>query len=118
MKKRVLIYIFSVLALGSCGDFLEEYSQNQRYATTAQDLDELLRGECFMQSSNLSSNTQETMGFSSGLTMNYPWLHVMDDDAEEFVDGGLASTSTYPRNVLGSFYHWGADPFLTLENAQ
>ena len=35
----------------------------------------------------LSSNTQETMGFSSGLTMNYPWLHVMDDDAEEFVEG-------------------------------
>ena len=53
MKKRVLFYIFGVLAfgLGSCGDFLEEYSQNQRYATTAQDLDELLRGECFMQSS-------------------------------------------------------------------
>ena len=50
MKKRVLIYIFGVLALGlgACGDFLEEYSQNQRYATTAQDLDELLRGECFM----------------------------------------------------------------------
>ena len=89
MKKRVLFYIFGVLAfgLGSCGDFLEEYSQNQRYATTAQDLDELLRGECFMQSSNPSSNTQETMGFSSGLTMNYPWLHVMDDDAEEFVEG-------------------------------
>ena len=105
MKKRVLIYIFSVLALGlgSCGDFLEEYSQNQRYATTAQDLDELLRGECFMQSPTPSSNTQETMNFSSGLTMNYPWLHVMDDDAEEFVDGGLSSTSNYPRNVLGSF---------------
>ena len=41
MKKRVLIYIFGVLALGlgACGDFLEEYSQNQRYATTAQDLE-------------------------------------------------------------------------------
>ena len=120
MKKRVLFYIFGVLAfgLGSCGDFLEEYSQNQRYATTAQDLDELLRGECFMQSSNPSSNTQETMGFSSGLTMNYPWLHVMDDDAEEFVEGGFPYTSSYPRNVLGSFYHWGSDPFLTLENDQ
>ena len=120
MKKRVLFYILGVLAfgLGSCGDFLEEYSQNQRYATTAQDLDELLRGECFMQSSNPSSNTQETMGFSSGLTMNYPWLHVMDDDAEEFVEGGFPYTSSYPRNVLGSFYHWGSDPFLTLENDQ
>ncbi len=120
MKRRVLIYIFGVLtlSLGSCGDFLEEYSQNQRYATTAQDLDELLRGECFMQSPNVSSNTQETMSYSDGLTMNYPWLHVMDDDAEEFVEGGLPYTSNYPRNVLGSFYQWGPDPFLTLENAQ
>ena len=45
-------------------------------------------------SSNPSSNTQETMGFSSGLTMNYPWLHVMDDDAEEFVEGGFPYTSS------------------------
>ena len=86
MKKRVLIYILSVFTLGcvSCGDFLDEYSQNQRYAETAQDLDELLRGECFMAfQSSYSSNTQETMSYSSGLSMNYPWLHVMDDDAEE-----------------------------------
>lgn len=55
MKKGVLIYIFGVLALGlgACGDFLEEYSQNQRYATTAQDLDELLRGECFSNGQTL-----------------------------------------------------------------
>ena len=71
-----------------------------------------------MQTPNISSNTQETMGFSSGLGMNYPWLHVMDDDAEEVVVGGLPSTSSYPRNVLGSFYHWAYDPFVTLENAQ
>lgn len=121
MKKIVLIYILSVFTLGcvSCGDFLDEYSQNQRYAETAQDLDELLRGECFMAfQSSYYVSSQETMSYSSGLTMNYPWLHVMDDDAEEFVSGGLPYTDSYPRNVLGSFYHWGADPFLTLENTQ
>ena len=121
MKKRVLIYILSVFTLGcvSCGDFLDEYSQNQRYAETAQDLDELLRGECFMAfQSRYYVSSQETMSYSSGLTMIYPWLHVMDDDAEEFVSGGLPYTDSYPRNVLGSFYHWGADPFLTLENTQ
>ena len=69
------------------------------------------------QSSYYVSN-QETMSYSSGLSINYPWLHVMDDDAEEFVSGGLPYTDSYPRNVLGSFYHWGADPFLTLGNAQ
>ena len=113
--------MFSVLALGlaSCGDFLEEFSQNQRYATTAQDLDELLVGECFMGGTQRpSGGTQETMNVANGLSMNYPWLHVMDDDTEEFVQGGIPSTSNYPRNVLGSFYHWGADPFLTLENVQ
>lgn len=121
MKKRILTYIFGILTLGlgSCGDFLEEYSQNQRYAQTAQDLDELLRGECFMTfQTYYSSSTQETMTHSDGLSMNYPWLHVMDDDVEEFVVGGLPYTSNYPRNVLGSFYRWGSDPFLTLENFQ
>lgn len=119
MKKRVLIYMLSVLAFGlaACGDFLEEYSQNQRYAKNAQDLDELLRGECFMKGYNVSPNTQETMIVSgSGLSMNYPWLHVMDDDAEEFVVGGLPYNSTYPRNVLGNFYRWNSDLFLTLES--
>ncbi|MDE7074817.1 MAG: RagB/SusD family nutrient uptake outer membrane protein, partial [Odoribacter sp.] len=113
--------MLSVLALGltACGDFLEEYSQNQRYAKTAQDLDELLRGECFMAGYSLTGNSQETMSPSeSGLSMNYPWLHVMDDDAEEFVVGGLPYTSNYPRNVLGSFYRWNADLFLTLGNLQ
>lgn len=121
MKKRVLIYMLSVLALGftACGDFLEEYSQNQRYAKSAQDLDELLRGECFMAGCSFAQNSQETMSPSEdGLAMNYPWLHVMDDDAEEFVVGGLPYTSNYPRNVLGSFYRWNSDLFLTLENLQ
>lgn len=54
-------------------------------------LDELLRGECFMAfQSSYYVSSQETMSYSSGLTMNYPWLHVMDDDAEEFVSGGLS----------------------------
>lgn len=119
--KKVFIYILSVFAfgIGSCGDFLEEYSQNQRYATTAEDLDELIRGECFMKGQNsYPSRTQETMSYSGGLNLNYPWLHVMDDDVEEFVEGGFPYTSNYPRNVLGSFYRWGTDPFLTLENSQ
>ena len=53
---------------------------------------------------NPSSNTQETMGFSSGLTMNYPWLHVMDDDAGRIRGGGFPFIlSCFRVNVLGLF---------------
>ncbi len=120
--KKFFIYIASLLTLGftSCGDFLEEYSQNQRYTKTAQDLDELLMGECFMKSNTLSSiYSQTTMSHGSGgLSISYPWLHVMDDDAEEYVMGGLPTSADYPRNVLGSFFRWGIDPWVTLENFQ
>ena len=119
MKKKIWLCSFVALFLGlsSCGDFLEEYSQNQVYVTSAEDLNELLVGECFMQWSYLYSvSTQKTM--SSVSSYNYPWLHVMDDDVEEFVVGELAVSEASPRNVLASFHRWQSDPFSTIEEKQ
>ena len=36
------------LALCSCGNFLEEHSQNMAYLENIEDLDELLIGECYL----------------------------------------------------------------------
>ena len=119
MKKKILLYSFVALFWGltSCGDFLEEYSQNQVYATTAEDLDELLAGECFMPwVSYISIYSQVTM--SSVSSYNYPWLHVMDDDAEEFLVGELAVDQASPRNVFAPFHRWQSDPFTTIEGKQ
>lgn len=117
MKKRVLLYLIVFLGgFTSCGEFLEEYSQNQVYVRTAEDLNELLVGECFMLGNNISVSNQETM--SSLGSYNYPWLHVMDDDSEEFLLGELPLTASSPRNVLGPFHQWGSDPFSTLEKKQ
>ena len=116
MKKKIWLYSFVALFLGltSCNDFLEEYSQNQVYVTTVEDLNELLVGECFMSWQNVYSATHT----SSPEGQNYPWLHVMDDDSEEFLIGELASDQSSPRNVLAHFHRWQSDPFTTIEDKQ
>ena len=119
MKKKILLYsLWSLLLLlTSCKDFLEEYSQNQVYATSAEDLDELLAGECFMPwVGYINMYSQVTM--SSVESYNYPWLHVMDDDSEEFLLGELAVSQASPRNVFAPFHRWYRDPFTTIENKQ
>lgn len=40
--------MMSILALTSCGDFLEEYSQDHDYVRSWNDLNELLLGDCYM----------------------------------------------------------------------
>lgn len=118
MKKVFLLYLCVLfIGLASCDDFLEEYSQNQVYAETAQDLNELLIGECFMSAQRVYVSNQGTMS-TTGIIYNYPWLHVMDDDSEEFLVGEVALSVASLRNVLGAFHHWKSDPFSTLENKQ
>ena len=116
MKKKIWLYSFVALFLGlaSCNDFLEEYSQNQVYVTSVEDLNELLVGECFMSWQNVYSASHN----SSPEGQNYPWLHVMDDDSEEFLVGELASDQSSPRNVLAHFHRWQSDPFTTIEDKQ
>ena len=119
MKKKIWLYGFVVLFFGfsSCSDFLEEYSQNQVYATSAEDLNELLAGECFLPwMSYISIYSQVTM--SSVSSYNWPWLHVMDDDSEEFLVGELAVDQASPRNVFAPFHRWQSDPFTTIEDKQ
>lgn len=74
MKKVFLLYLCVLfIGLASCDDFLEEYSQNQVYAETAQDLNELLIGECFMSAQRVYVSNQGTMS-TTGIIYNYPWL--------------------------------------------
>lgn len=47
--KYILAAACGVLLLGSCSDFLEEYSQDTYYVSSYEDLDELLIGDCYLQ---------------------------------------------------------------------
>ena len=74
----------------SCGDFLEEYSTDQRYCEQVQDIEDLMIGNAFMEYTNILVYGIETMSTSNLETntgYNYPWLHVMDDDVSAFAIG-------------------------------
>ncbi|WP_165500340.1 RagB/SusD family nutrient uptake outer membrane protein [Pedobacter psychroterrae] len=115
MKKITIVLVLAVLTLGSCKKFLEEYSQNQVYASTAKDLDELLIGEGYMYSGNPTDVISSPATFQLGNETsepNFPFIHVMDDDSEEFVGGNIGPENNAPRNSLSGFHRWQPRPFV------
>ena len=73
--------VMGVVLISSCGDFLEEYSTDQRYCEDAQDLEDLMIGEAFLPTNNLSTYSP-----------------------------GSLSPDNIPLHVLGAMYRWAADP--------
>ena len=71
------------IVLGSCHDFLNEYPKDQVYATTTDDLSELLIGDGYIPSSSLDIGI---------------WFNLMDDDVLFF------RTST--TRASGCDFHW------------
>ncbi|WP_065218763.1 MULTISPECIES: RagB/SusD family nutrient uptake outer membrane protein [Butyricimonas] len=89
--------VLCLALLGSgCGDFLEVYSKDQVYAASTSDLDEVLIGNGYMNSKNTY----------------YPWLFLLDDDAEELI----VATAEFVMNdcPIVSYREaatWQKDPF-------
>jgi len=119
MNKLNNIIVAALVAIGlsSCGSFLEEYSQNLTYAKTAQDLNELLIGNGYMENSSTSGGYFAPLSMGGYGEPNFPWIHVMDDDSEEFVAGTTSYNSSWstPVNVLSGFFHWQDRPFKKLD---
>lgn len=108
--KNVIYILIGCLFLSSCGDYLKEYSKDLTYATSCEDLDEILIGNGYMASN------QNNSSFSGTYVQNgkyyYPWLHVMDDDITEFATGNYSTTSTgVAATYLRPFYGWQPEPF-------
>ena len=89
MKKIRYIFIYMLsgafsLLIASCGDFLEEYSQDTDYVRTWKDLDELLIGDCYLpvEESNYLSYTSNVGS----------WVHLLGDEVQESQTG---YTNTY-----------------------
>lgn len=128
MKKRYIYIILSILSLTSCGDFLDEYSTDERYCESVKDIEDLMIGNAFMEFSNISVYGIETMnasnlGVSSGY--NYPWLQVMDDDAAAFSAGDDTqmdySSNSMKKvasalNMLGNIHYWQPEAYTSVEN--
>jgi hypothetical protein len=120
MKKLIVfIALVSVSVLASCKKFLAENSQNLAYVKTADDLSELLLGEGYMKLiTNQYPSPYFSLVFGQGSNdAYYPYLDILNDDAEEFLTGNpqYATGVFVARNALSGFHRWQADPWLSLQ---
>lgn len=105
--KRIYIYILSALplALSSCGDFLDEYSQDMVVPKSVSDLEEVLIGECYMKS------TETSYGMGNGTC---GFFNMLDDDINTV---GVTSNEklgsydayTYVVNGMFGYFAWQQD---------
>ena len=77
MKK--LYFIICLFWLAGCSNFLEEYSQDQAYIQSDEDLDELLLGNAYFQ--RFGCNSWQYTG-SSG-EQYYAWVHISGDELQQ-----------------------------------
>lgn len=128
MKNRIThigILVLILLACVACGDFLEERSQNMAYVENVSDLDELLIGEAYLSGgltmdsidADLISNWASILSVSSVNRVYFPYIHILDDDSEEYVSGGYMGTAekNYLRMKGERLHTWQADPFYDSE---
>lgn len=123
MKHLILIITSSVmLLLVSCGDFLEEHSQNMAYVEQIEDLDELLIGEAYLKGGYSLDSADANMYYYWSQLVNttgryYPYIHLMDDDVTEYLSGNITATmeKNYLRKKAAKVYTWQADPMFDSE---
>ncbi|HJA15706.1 MAG TPA: RagB/SusD family nutrient uptake outer membrane protein [Candidatus Butyricimonas faecavium] len=110
MKQFVYIVVFILCGINvGCNDFLEEYSKDQVYAASCEDLDEVLIGNGYMENLYNSYNVARLP------QCYYPYLFVMDDDVEELFT--QSSSNYYDEDefaaaFLRHFYTWQKNPFV------
>ncbi len=102
MRTKYLFLTWMWLTGISCSGFLEEYSQDQVYVQTAEDLEELLIGEGYMEVRAAKPLNESDF--------YYPWLHFMSDETQECeVDGGIGwmdAPHYDTREAIFGWVHW------------
>ena len=122
--RRITIYaLLLTLLFSSCGDFLDEYSTDQRYCENADDLEALMIGEGFLGFRKDGYYNQGTLSKSileseANQSMYFPWIHVVDDDAEAFLVNYVTEDTGTPYYMLGKLANWSEDPFSSIQNIQ
>lgn len=117
--KKLNIIIAALLSLGfaSCGDFLEEYSQDTAYVRSLDDLDELLLGSAYMPIHSYSSYANS--GWNTDQAWFYPYINVMTDEVQE--NKTYQSTSGdlwgHPQTFYG-YFTWQQLPGMNPEGTQ
>lgn len=96
----------TAVLLSSCGDFLEESSQDQDYIRTWNDLNELLVGSCYMTVNNTSYYSAQPTSSETDGSGNYGMLlHLIGDEVEEFASQGVSGDWEGHYRMFGA-YTW------------
>ena len=107
MKRILFVVVVGCFLFSSCGNFLEEYSKDLVYASSCEDLDEIIIGNGYMK-----RNANQEYAYYTENEQYYPYLHVMDDDVEEFLSGAVKMlANANPAVRYRNFYTWGERPF-------
>ncbi len=104
--KRIFHHIFTglclmmvwALTMTSCGDFLGERSNDLAYIRTADDLDELLIGSCYMSVAPTTPRNYDKFYF--------PYLHYMADESDELVGTTRYNPEANIRPRVFGHYTW------------
>lgn len=110
----LLVCMLSVsLMLAGCSDFLEEYSQDLSRVQTADDLNELLMGDCTMPL-GLFSNSNSYYQYEN---VNYMILHFMGDELQENLQISSDPDRIGSRNMFYPYFTWQQNCFVDYEGS-
>ena len=119
---RILVFAVVLGCMAcACSDFFEEESQNKAYVASLADLDELLKGETYINEEGFSTSSyyQGSNNRVMYQTNRYfPWIHVLDDDVTEFAEGYYSSRDNWIRPNAASAYTWSANPFTNKDGVE
>lgn len=116
--KNIFVLLTCLLLLSSCSKFLEEYTTDEKYASTTADLESLMIGEAFMNNVSIYVYSQATMSdLTSESSVFAPWLHVMDDDSEVFVADNVETSQATPLYMFSGFHNWSQTPAVDILNS-
>lgn len=101
-----------LVSVSSCGDFLDEYSQDMVVPKTVSDLEEVLIGETYMKS------TETSYGMSSSTC---GFFNMLDDDINTVGINsserlGSYSAYTYVVNGMFGYFAWQQDVRYNLQH--
>ncbi|MBQ8711877.1 MAG: RagB/SusD family nutrient uptake outer membrane protein [Prevotella sp.] len=111
--KKLLIYIMMAAVLSACdSDFLKEYSQDLSRVQTAEDLNELLMGDCILP-----------LGYFTLANSMYQYenpnfwvVHFMGDELQENLQISEDGDYIGSRSLMYPFFTWQQDCFVDKEN--
>lgn len=114
MKTKITSFIAATLIAASCSSgFMEEYSQDLSRVKSAEDLNELLMGDCTMPLGLFYLSYSQIYIENE----NYAMLHFLGDELKETLDNDIQPEGFYAVQPYFGLWTWQRDVYLNDEGA-